>query len=507
MADKHVPVFLMAMALSVLTCAAWPVVAQAAPEVRAAEEVKVYAGKSRVVKAPWPVKRVAVTDPKIADVQILTPRQVLLQGKKPGRTDLVMWSAGEDIQTSNVAVLLDIQALQEQLRKLFPNTTLSISQSDDVIIATGSLSSTTQVERLHNFLDSQKIKFVDMTDLAGVQQVMLQVRVAEVSRTALRTLGINAFHTGNDFFGGSTVGASAGGAINPISIGPVSGTPARHGVPFVFNADVAVSPSITLFAGFPEVDLQLFLQALAENQYLRILAEPTLIALSGKEATFLAGGEFPIPVVQGTTTGGGTSISIEYREFGVGLTFRPIVQGDGTIQLWVLQEVSELTDTGAVELQGFRVPGLITRRTSTTVELKSRQSFAIAGLISRTTTARASRVPGLGDMPVLGALFRSVRYTSGETELVVLVTAAVVEPLSAQTRPPSPGMSHLAPNDWELYALGRIEGQVIPKLSPVDVQSLKQMGLEKLKGPGAWVRYGQRPAHSQANLASESPRD
>jgi pilus assembly protein CpaC len=185
------------------------------------------------------------------------------------------------------------------------------------------------------------------------------------------------------------------------------------------------------------------------------------------------------------------------------LRFRPTVLGDGTIQLYVNPEVSELTDTGAVEIQGFQIPGLITRRAATTVELKSRQTFAIAGLISRQASARASRVPGLGDLPVLGALFRSVRYSSGETELVVLVTASLVEPLSVSSRPPSPGMSHVPPNDWELFALGRIEGKSAAMLSPVDMQSLKDAGFDQLTGPGAWARYEQKAAASRAPLTTQ----
>ena len=202
------------------------------------------------------------------------------------------------------------------------------------------------------------------------------------------------------------------------------------------------------------------MQALAENQYLRVLAEPSLVALSGEEANFLAGGEFPIPVVQGAgVSTSGTSLSIEYKKFGVQLKFRPTVAGDGTIRLHVAPEVSELSNIGAIVLQGFSIPGLLTRRAETTVELKSGQTFGMAGLISQSTQARSSRVPGLGDLPVLGALFRSVRYQQGDTELVVLVTASLVEPLSLAERPPVPAEFHVVPNDWEVYSLGRVEGR------------------------------------------------
>ncbi len=469
------------------------------------KDITIYQGSSQVVRSPWPVKRVAVTDPKIADVRVLSPRQVLLQGKAIGSTDLVLWSDKEEIWRARVHVEIDLARIRAELRKLFPDTTLDVKQSREVLVVTGSLSRVEQVQQLRKLLEAYQVKYVDMTDLAGVQQVLLKVRIAEVSRRAIRALGINALKTDNDFFGASTIGASAGGAINPIHIGPAAGSAAAHGLPFTFTNDVNVSSSVTLFGGFQQINLELFIQALAENQYLRILAEPNLVALSGQDASFLAGGEFPIPVVQGTTAGG-SSVTIEYRQYGVQLKFRPTVLGNGTIRLYVAPTVSEMSDTGAVEIQGFSIPSIVTRQVETTLELKSHQTFAMAGLISRTTTARVSRVPGLGDLPVLGALFRSVRYTSGETELVVLVTASLVEPLSLKDLPPSPGMFHIQPNDWELYLLGKIEGKTPPRIAPADAEWLTELGLNRLKGPGAWARYEQGVAYSRAPMASPAAR-
>ena len=176
------------------------------------------------------------------------------------------------------------------------------------------------------------------------------------------------------------------------------------------------------------------------------------MALSGQEASFLAGGEYPVPVVQGGLQGT-TAISIEYKEYGIGLTFRPTVLGNGAIRLYVAPTVSSLTDVGAVTVQGFTIPALTIRKAETTLELYSGQTFGMAGLLQHEVNARNSRVPGLGDIPILGALFRSVRYRSRDTELVVLVTASLVEPMSAALAPLTPGAAHTAPNDWELYAL------------------------------------------------------
>ena len=259
---------------------------------------------------------------------------------------------------------------------------------------------------------------------------------------------------------------------------------------------MSVSPAVTLFGGFPSENVEFFVQALVENQYMRVLAEPTLVALSGEEASFLAGGEFPIPVVQGAGGGvGGTSITIEFKEFGVGLRFRPIVLGDGEIQMSVFSEVSDISDIGSIQIVGFQVPAITTRRAETTLELATGQTFAIAGLLRETVNAQHSRIPGLGSLPVLGALFRSVRYRTGETELVVLVTASLVEPMSEIVYAPLPGEEHVAPSDWELYVNGSLEGKTPPRLDPEQAQWLRDHGLDRLEGPGAWaVHDGTAPA-------------
>ncbi|MGB2796526.1 MAG: type II and III secretion system protein family protein [Phycisphaerae bacterium] len=464
----------------------------------------VYVRQSKLIEPPWPVKRVSVTDPEIADVQVLTPRKVLVFGKAVGSTDLILWSEEEDSWQARIDVEVDLSRLKADLNRFFPGSTLELAQSQDVLVLTGVLGQAEQADRLHSFLGALELKYVDMTSVAGVQQVQIQVRVAEVSRTAIRAMGVNAFGTSRHFFGGSTIGSAAGGPLNPVSIGPAAGTIAGPNIPFTFNTAVNVSPGVTLFAGFPRADLEVFLQALAENQYLRILAEPNLVALSGEEATFLAGGEYPIPIVQGGT-GGSTSISIEYREFGVRLMFRPTVLGDGRIRLHVAPEVSELSELGAVVIQGFQIPSVTTRKAETTLELKSGQTFAMAGLLSQAASGRSSRTPLLGDIPILGALFRSVRYTKGETELLVLVTASLVEPLSAATAPPVPGITHVDPNDWELFIEGNLQGRGPAKVSPADAEWLKRMGLDQLRGPGAWASYEQETTQSRARMESRAP--
>ena len=460
-----------------------------------AETIKMIVGESTIVRTPWPTIRVAVTDPKIADVKVLTPYQVLLQGTKVGSTDLIIWSQDEQqVWQWKIRVGLDPANYKDKLDELFPLSSLEVTQFDEILIVQGLLRSTDQAEQLHDYLDKTGVTYVDMTSVAGVQQVLLQVRVAEVSRKALRQLGINATYADNQFYGAAMVAPSSGTSlITDLTIGPgaASGT---------------ASSAVTLLTGITRANLDLFFKALAENQYLRILANPTLVALSGEEANFLAGGEFPIPVVQGTGggTGGGTSISIEYKEYGVRLSFRPIVLGDGTIRLYVAPEVSSLSTTvGAVEIEGFSIPAILTRKAETTLELKSGQTFAIAGLIKDDVEAINSRIPGVGDLPVLGPLFRSVRYSREETELIVFVTASLVEPMSLAAEPTMPGFLHVEPNDWDLYLEGRIEGKEPAKIHPADAGWLKQTGLDRLMGPGAWDSYNQPVSPSQADMAPD----
>ncbi len=448
-------------------------------------------GKTKLIEAPWPVSRVSVSNPQIADVEVLSPHQVLVMGNSVGVTDLILWNEDEQAWRARVNVVLDLRNLQDDLKQIFPESELELIQSQDVVVVTGSLRRAEQAAQLRAVLQAYGVKHVDTTSVAGVHQVLLQVRIAEASREAIRALGINAVYAGNDFFGVIRIGSDGGGPVNPISILPGPGAPVGGPIPFLFG-ETSVSAGVTLLAGVPSADLMLFIEALAENQYVRVLAEPSLIALSGEEASFLAGGEFPVPIVQGSSAGGGTSITIEYKEFGVRLNFRPLVLGDGTIRLHVAPEVSELSDFGAVRIEGFSIPSLLTRRASTTLELKSGQSFAMAGLLKQTNVARSSRVPFLGDLPILGPLFRSVRYTQGETELIVLVTASLVEPISWAKARQVPGDLYQPPNDWELYINGQIEASAPPALPPADAARLKELGLDRLRGPGAWDSYGQR---------------
>ena len=453
------------------------------PAQELASPISVDTGQSQLIAVPWPVTQVAVTDPKIADVQVLSPQQVLVQGKSPGNTDLQL-VGGAHTWHGLVSVQPDLTPLRSQLKMLFPEMDVHFAHCGETVAITGTLRHADEAQQLHMFLASTGRKYLDLTRVAGPQQVLLRVRVAEADRTAIRALGINALQGGSSLFAASTIG----GNPNGINIGVPAGAGVNN-IPFQFNGSTSVSSAVTLLTGVPSADLQFFVEALSDNQYLRTLAEPNLVALSGEEASFLVGGEYPIPIVQGGGGGtSGTSITIEYKEYGVRLRFKPTVLGDGTIRLRVAPEVSQLSSVGAVVIAGFSIPALITRRAETTLQMKSGQSFAMAGLIDRNVVAEAQSVPGLGDIPVLGALFRSVRYETDNTEMVVLTTVTLAEPLSETSARPLPGDLHQQPTDWELFGQGRIEGRQ-PKLAPPQAQWIHDHGLTQLKGPGGWSAY------------------
>jgi pilus assembly protein CpaC len=322
--------------------------------------------------------------------------------------------------------------------------------------------------------------------------VQAKIRFAEVSRTGLRKLGVSMFDGNSDSNFGTLIGGSSTITAND------TGTIFENILTPDLGANTS-SPSATIFANFTTSDFHIFVDALADNKYLRLLAEPTLVASSGEEASFLAGGEFPIPVVQGGTGGGSTSISVEFKQFGVALAFRPLVLGDGTIRLLVRTEVSQRDDVNGVPISPDLppVPAIATRRSETTLELKSGQTFAMAGLLQHDVLSTRSQIPGLGDLPVLGPLFRSISYRNFESELVALVTVDLVEASDAQVMPTLPGDDHEPPNDWEFYYEARLEANTPGRLANSEGAYVNALGLQGLKGPGAWAYYGQEPARAR----------
>ncbi|NBX26122.1 MAG: type II and III secretion system protein family protein [Planctomycetes bacterium] len=481
-----------------------PVAAVVAAAVAATSEpVSLVMGGSLMIKTPGRVGTVVVAHPAVADARPVSPNEIIVLGKAVGQTDLVLRLEDGSSITRRVTVGLDREELQSRLKRIFGVDL----QADDVggaIALRGDVPDLGTGALIKNYMDAGGAKWVDLTRFAGLRQVQLKVRIAEASRQALRELAFGAVVGGSSFFGGLQA-PGTGSPFQRVSISPGAGaqvtntlaggaTTAASSVTdpnFGFNS-LPVSSATTLFGGVPGADLEFYIQALVQNSYVRLLAEPNLVAISGQQATFLVGGEFPIPVVQGMAGGAGNSVTVEYKEYGVRLNFRPEVLGDGRIRLEVAPEVSELSTIGSIKQAGFEVPSVIVRRSKTTVELGSGQSFAMAGLLRTKDQARVAKVPVLGDIPVFGALFRSVRYEQDQTELVVMVTADLVEPLDDGMDRPMPGDLHQTPNDWELFMEGRISGTT--ELGTLN--RLKALGLTGLRGPGAWRRSDEprRPA-------------
>jgi len=405
--------------------------------------------QSLAIKLKQPIKRAAVASEEVASVSVVSPKMVLITGRSFGFTQLILWDQQGEQQVFDVRVDVDVQRLQHILQDAEPRAKLKISTILDSIVLAGTVPDAVAAQRLLDLAKVFSQKVHNQLYVAGTQQVMLKATVAEVTREAIRTLGLNGTFFGAKAFGGSNLNM-----INPTSIGLQERTLVPVDVPNrfqVIGSDLLVAPTTTLYFGLPRAQLELFLQAMAENSLIRVLAEPNLVSLSGQEAEFLAGGELPVPV---PTEAG---IAITFREFGVRLKFRPVVQLGDMIRLTITSEVSEPDFTNAVQISGLTIPGLTKRNTQTVVEVGSGQTFAIAGLLSDNVRGIANRVPGVGDLPVLGALFRSVRFEREESELLVLITPQLAEPLNPQQVAYYPGHDVAAPSDWQLYGLGMLQ--------------------------------------------------
>lgn len=406
--------------------------------------LRVDAGKTAVLDAAKPVTEISVGDPSIAEINLLSPTRVLVTGLKAGTTQLLIF-AGEESQIIEIRVEVDITGLRTQLEDIFPNIRLLVRESKGRIILQGVAPDLQAAEQIVQVAGPYG-EVLNFLDIAGGQQIMLQVIFAEVSRSATSRLGVNfGGIEGTELFG-SNVGGAAAFGLGENELGGLTLTAPTPGA------------AVTLFGGgeIGSTAFAAFIAALRDNNLIRVLARPNLVAISGETASFLAGGEFPIPVAQ--TRGGGATgaITVEFREFGVKLEFVPIVMGDGRIRLQASPEVSDVDFSNAVQLGGFLIPGLTQRKVTTTVELADGQSLAIAGLLDNRITSNKSMVPLLGDLPVLGTLFRSVRYQRRETELIVFVTPRLVAGLNPGEIPAVPGQRWDHPTEAELFFLGNI---------------------------------------------------
>jgi pilus assembly protein CpaC len=378
------------------------------------------AGRSMVLATEFDITRIAVTNPAIADAVVVQPREVLIDGKSAGTVSLIVWGAG---QRSQYDVVVDpgVTTLQQSLNQLFPGEDIRVAVNDEAIILSGQVSSNSVMLRVGEIAGGTKnaAKVINLLQLPGgmaSQQVMLQVRFAEVNRNALMQAGLTLIGNAQRYTSRSTTQQFAAPDFDDEQPGRLEFT-----------------DFLNLFFYDRKEGIGAVLKALESKGFFQSLAEPNLIAYNGQEASFLAGGEFPIPIVQGAT---GT-VSIIFKEFGVRLTFRPTIAGD-MIRLKVKPEVSSLDFNNGITLEGFRIPALITRRAETDVELRDGQSFAIAGLLNNLVQNDSAAIPILSKLPIIGTLFKSKSDRAERTELMVLITPRLVRPLDPDEVPPLP---------------------------------------------------------------------
>jgi pilus assembly protein CpaC len=405
---------------------------QTPPEATASAPLRVMVGKSLLVNTQDRLRRVSVTDPSIADAVVVTPKQVLVHGRAPGEVSLVLWDEQENSTTFDLRVDVDVTAAADEIKRLFPDDKINVEASRSAIVLSGHVATKEDADRAGAIVSAFSKNVINVLTFGpvGAQEVLLEVKFAEVDRTALTQLGINLLSTGaTNTIGTTTTGQFGGFGSQQINdaIGP--GTQGQ-----VFRSQQTVNDVLNMFLFRPDIHLGAVIRALQSKNLLQILAEPNLIAVNGKEASFLAGGEFPFPVVQ-PGAGNSNTVTIQFKEFGVRLKFTPLIMPSGNIHLSVAPEVSTLDFANALQTNGFTIPALSTRRAQTEFEIQDGQSFLIAGLLDNRVTNLAQKIPGLGDVPVLGNLFKSKNAQKSQSELMVLVTAHRVQP--SNTPPPT----------------------------------------------------------------------
>src|SRR5258708_1573035 len=429
---------------------------------QSAEDLRLTVGKSVVIDYPSDVRQISTSNPEIIDASPVTTREILVHGKGLGSATMVIWSKTGQRTFYNVTVDLNVDPLKRLLRESFPTETIEVRTSRDSISLNGKVSNQNVADRAGALAATFAETVVSNLRLSSGQvesQILLRVKFAELDRQKSLSFGINLFGlAGQNIIGtttgqfgapvlnaisgfnasGGSVGQSAGSAGAGSSSGQsTSSSGANPGV-----ATLAISQALNLFAFNPKLNLGAFIKALQQEQVLQILAEPNLVTTNGREASFLVGGEFPVPVLQGGSNSG--AVTIQFREFGIRLKFTPQMTDNKTIKLHLQQEVSTIDIANGVTLNGFTIPALSTKRAETQVELQEGQSFIVAGLVDNRDTESFSKIPVLGSLPIFGTLFKSRTDTKSRQELVMMVTPEITEPLG----PNDPKPSIYMPNDF-----------------------------------------------------------
>jgi pilus assembly protein CpaC len=463
-----------ALAVAGLT-GALPAISLAQPAAAVSEtavrriEVGVPVGKAQVLELPGPYTDLMVANPETADVLPLTARSVYVVGKKLGTTTLTVYGPGRSLlAAANVVVSADVETLRQRLHDIMPGEDgLAVAASNQSILLSGPVSSGAAAGRAAALAESfAPGQVVNLMTVQGSQQVTLSVRIVEMERATAKALRLNV--------------ATADPA-SPTYHKFVIGTGDTGGIGSVLDSFGLLK--FPLRAG--DVDLNVLFDALETKGAVKTLAEPNLTAMSGDTANFLAGGEFPVPVAQ-NQSGGLTTITVEFKQFGIALAFTPTVLQDGMINLVVNPEVSSIDPNSSFVSNGLRIPGIKVRRAKTTVELRDGESFTIAGLIRDDYQNQIRQFPMLGDLPVLGTLFRSTSYQRNQTELVIVVTPHLVRPTRGKMA--TPADAFVPPSDTELFLLGRTQSGK-GALSPEDRVLLTGNAKGGVDGPYGYVLH------------------
>jgi pilus assembly protein CpaC len=397
----------------------------AAQESEGPQTLHLLVGRSLVISSPTRIKRISLADPNIAEAIVVSPTQVLVNGKTPGGVSLLLWDEADQSQAFEVSVDIDVLGLSQKIHEVFPTEDVHIETSKDVIMLSGKISSAAVADKILEVVKNSSPKVTSLMEVpvAPVGEIMLQVRFAEVDRSAISQLGVNLI---------SLPGAKNVGTISTQQFAPPQLVSQSGGA----TSNIGLSDLLNIFIFRPDIDFAATIKALQEKNVLQILAEPNLITQSGKEASFLAGGEFPFPIIQPSQ--GFTAVTISFKEFGVRLNFTPTLTADGQIHLKVKPEVSSLDFANALTISGFLIPALSTRRVESEMDLGDGQSFAIAGLVDNRVTEQFEKIPGIGDIPILGKLFQSRTLNKSKNELLIVVTPRIVKPVSADKAPKGP---------------------------------------------------------------------
>ncbi len=420
-------------------------------ELGAAQEMALEAGQNRLLLLSEQISRVAVADPSVADLKVVTPTQVLLTAKGPGTTDLTLWNRTDQPLVIALQVARSVEPLKKQLRELFPREKVSVSAAGDLVVLSGEVSDVRIPERMAEIARLHAKQVANLISVTGTHQVQLEVRFAEVSRSALKAIGTN-------LFGNSKSGDKVGGLVGPKNtLGAFLDTPQLWvpgtggvGQPPFFPTQPFGQAFQFFFGGTSPFPFNATLTLLEENGLAKVLAEPTLVTLSGQEAKFLAGGEIPVPLSSALG-----QLTVAWKKFGIQLAFTPTVLDEGTINLRLAAEVSDIDATNGIQASGIFIPGLTSRQAEATVRMGDGQSFAVAGLMSDQVRSSLDKVPLLGSLPILGALFRSSNYKRQETELLVVVTTRLVKPVAPHEAPSLPNdFEGSQPDNFSFFLLG-----------------------------------------------------